>query len=226
LDQVSQINDGSADARYSEYANALLKRVRSELSIVRLNVDPPNARVRIDGEVARETGSVRSLEVFPGTHDAEVSLPRYLTQHISLETSAGVDLERSVTLEHVPADPPSDMRPSSHFESPPRAPFVVKTAPWIAVGIGAALLAAGAVTGVLALNADDELAQKCPATKNCDPSLRNDQNRALALGRATDVLLVSGGVFLVGGVAWRLLVPVPATSGNVRASFVVASGHF
>jgi hypothetical protein len=189
-------------------------------------VDPSNAHVSIDGEAARELGSERSLEVFPGTHDAEVSAPQYVTQRISLQTTAGVDLERSVALEHVRAEPPSQIRLRTQSESPPSAPFIVTTAPWIAVGLGGALLAAGAITGVMALKADDELAQKCPATKNCDPSLRSDQDRALALGRATDVLLVSGGAFLVGGVAWRLLVPVPAANGNARAFFLGASGHF
>jgi hypothetical protein len=149
-----------------------------------------------------------------------------VTQRISVSTTAGVDLERSVTLEPFRANPPSEMPSRTPIERPPAAPFAVTTAPWIAVGLGGALLAAGAVTGVLALGADSDLAQKCPAEKNCDPSLRSGQDRALALGRATDVLLVSGGVFLVGGVAWRLLVPVPAAGSNARALFVGASGRF
>src|SRR4030095_17037376 len=105
------------------------------------------AHVSIDGEVARELGSERSLEVLPGTHDAEVSAPQYVTQHISLATTAGVDLERSVTLEHVRVSSPSDIRPRAQVETPPSAPFVVTTAPWIAVGLGGALLAAGAGDG-------------------------------------------------------------------------------
>jgi hypothetical protein len=226
LDEVFRTNDGSGDPRYAEYARALLTRVRSELSVVRLLVDPPNARVRIDGEAAREVGSERSLEVLPGMHDAEVSAPQHVTQNISLETTAGVNLERSVALEPARTDSLPDLRSRTQIESPPSAPFMVTTAPWIAVGLGGALLAAGAVTGVLALGADAELAQRCPAARNCDPSLRGDQDRALSLGRATDVLLISGSIFLVGGVAWRLLVPVPATNGGPRALFLGASGRF
>jgi tetratricopeptide (TPR) repeat protein len=226
LDQVLRTNDRSGDPRYAEYASKLLQRVRSESSIVRLVVSPPNAHVRVDGETARETGAERTLEVVPGTHDAEVAAPQYVTQHIALETTAGVDLERSVTLAHAEVDAPPEIRARTQGESPTSASFMVTTAPWIAVGLGGALLAAGAVTGVLALKADDELAQKCPSTRNCDPSLRSDQDRVVALGRATDALLVSGGVFLAGGVAWRLLVPVPATNANVRVLFLGATGRF
>jgi hypothetical protein len=188
-------------------------------------VDPPSARVRIDGEAARELGSERSLEVLPGLHDAEVSAPECVTLHVSLTTTAGIDLERAVTLEHVRPNVPSPIPSLVPVEAPP-APFSVTTAPWIAIGVGGALLAAGAVTGVLALEADHELEQQCPATRNCDPSLRSDQNRVLALGRATDVLLVSGSVLLVGGVAWRLLVPAPASKVNGREVFLGASGRF
>lgn len=226
LDETFRSNDGSGDPRYADYASVLLKRVRAELSVVRLTVDPPNAHVRIDGEAAREIGSERSLEVFPGTHDAEVSAPQHVTQHLSLKTSAGVDLERSVALEESRPPLALEPRPPARIETPPSPRFMVTTAPWIAVGLGGALLAAGAVTGLLALKVDDDLAQKCPSAKNCDPSLRSDQDRAVALGHAADILLVSGGVLTVGGVAWRLLVPVPAGNANVRAVFLGASDRF
>src|SRR5262249_22933665 len=101
LDQVFRTDDGSGDPRYAEYATALLKRVRSESSLVRFTVEPPAAHVRVDGEATREDGSERSLDVFPGIHDAEVAAPGYVTQHVSFETAARVDFRRLVSLEQV-----------------------------------------------------------------------------------------------------------------------------
>jgi hypothetical protein len=104
--------------------------------------------------------------------------------------------------------------------------FVGDTAPWITIGIGGALLVSGAVTGILAKKANDEVVRSCPTLERCDESVRDERDRAAALGHATDVLLVTGGVFVVGGVAWRVLMPAGGPTSASNGLFVAATGRF
>jgi tetratricopeptide (TPR) repeat protein len=97
---------------------------------------------------------------------------------------------------------------------PPASSDSTPVAPWIVAGTGGALLIAGAVTGALALAADHDLNEKCPGNRDCDPSLESLQNRAVVLGTTTDVLLITGGVLVAGGLTWHFLLPSPGTGHN------------
>jgi len=89
------------------------------------------------------------------------------------------------------------------------------------LGSGGALLAAAGVTGILALNADAEFEEKCPALRDCDPRLESLQDRTETLATATDVLLVCGGLAVGGALVWLLLTREPSTS-SARGSADVA----
>lgn len=211
--------DGPAsDPEYDEYARRLLLRVRSELARIHLTIVPPTARLRIDGDAAPGSGTERWIAIPPGSHDAEISAPGYVTRRLSIAAQAGLELNQSIALERLPASPRSE-RPSG-------GPFATSVAPWIAIGIGGALLAAATVTGVLALEGDSDLKTQCPTEKDCDPALRDERDRVIRLGHVTDALLISGGVVAVGGVAWRLLLPRPRTEEHGQAVVIEASGRF
>lgn len=62
---------------------------------------------------------------------------------------------------------------------------------WIALGIGAAALIAGGVTGGLALYLDSELESKCPEGQ-CPPGEHDRLDRRDALATSSTALLASG----------------------------------
>lgn len=98
--------------------------------------------------------------------------------------------------------------PARIAREPEAAPSRV---PWVVAGAGAALLVAGAVTGVVALGKQSDLATACP--NDLCPStfdLEGARSSAKTLIGVTDVLLIGGGVLVAGGVTWALLTPGPS----------------
>ena len=77
--------------------------------------------------------------------------------------------------------------------------------PWIVMGVGGAMVVAGVITGAVALNEADTLANACPGGE-CPPNVDLDGRRdtARALGITTDVLLFGGGAFAVAGLVLGL----------------------
>ena len=224
LDGLSHTGEPGGDLRYEKYADLLRTRVQEELSTVRLLVTPATAHVQIDGEPAREKGSERWLQVEPGEHRAKVFAPGFMTKQIVLSTHSGTELEREVLLEPVAAGaPPAPVADASNH--PADSASFAQVAPWVVMGVGGALLAAAAVMGILAKEADNDFQRGCPTNHDCPPSLLNVRHRVEALGQTTDVLLVSGGVLVAAGFTWHLLVPAPKSAGP-HAVFVGVSGRF
>jgi len=70
---------------------------------------------------------------------------------------------------------------------------------WTAVGVGAAALVAGAVTGGLALASNSDIKDNC-TDGNCLPAWHDEVDKRDRLALATDVLLPAGAVVAVVGV--------------------------
>jgi len=218
LEGMSRIPEPN-DPKYQDYAAALMRRARSDLSAIRLLVTPPDAAVRIDGEVPSGSGAARSLEVLPGRHEAEISARGYATKKVELETRAGTELEREIAL-----DPLSKPALPEAERAPAHGSGLLTATPWIIAGTGGALLVAGVVTGIVAKNADDEFQRKCPTDRNCDPSLASTKDRASSFARATDVLLISGGALAVGGLTFHFVAPDFGKSKSGQTAMVTLSG--
>lgn len=225
LDQLLRPGDEGAEPRYEQYGAVLKSRVQSELSTLRVLVTPATALVRIDGETPAARGPERWLVIEPGDHSVDISAPDYVPKHVVFATRAGTDVEREVALERVASLAPLPASARTNDAQPGAVSSAGRIAPWIVMGVGGALLVTATVTGVLAKDADDEFQSKCPSNKNCPQSLEGLRDRVVTLGRATDVLLVSGGVLVAGGLTWRLLLPAPKAAGE-HASFVTVSGRF
>lgn len=78
---------------------------------------------------------------------------------------------------------------------------------WILVGVGAAAVAGGIVTGILALGEQAALADLCDDARLCDPGFEGTRDSAALLAGLTDGLLIGGAVIAVTGVILALVVP-------------------
>jgi hypothetical protein len=115
----------------------------------------------------------------------------------------------------LPSKAGSDARPA------PFAPKASKTVPWIVAGVGGAMLVGAAVSGIVVMNKVSKLESKCPDdTCPNDAGLDADRDSAKKWMRATDVLLVGGGVLVTTSVLWLLLSNEggPPSEGKPRPS--------
>ena len=78
-----------------------------------------------------------------------------------------------------------------------RNPGVV---PWIVMGVGGALVVAGAITGGLALSTQSSLSERCGADGGCPAGFEADRDMGRTLALATDVMLPVGLVAAATGV--------------------------
>lgn len=92
---------------------------------------------------------------------------------------------------------------------------------WIIAGVGGALVVAGVVTGVLALDAQSQLAEICDPDGACDPGFEPTRDSAALLAGLTDGFIIGGGVIAAAGVVLALVL---ATSGEESPSAGVFCG--
>jgi len=76
--------------------------------------------------------------------------------------------------------------------------------PIVVLSAGALMLGASAITGVIALNKTDDIADKCRTNDTCPRNfdLDGERSNARAFVAVTDVLLVLGAVPVLGGLYW------------------------
>lgn len=109
--------------------------------------------------------------------------------------------------------------------------------PFVVMGAGAALMVGGAITGAIALSTQSSLDSRCP-DRICPPGIdyQSDASTGKALAITTDVLLITGGVAIAGGLVWMIVelssggssaeaAPVSAACGPDGCA-VVAQGRF
>jgi hypothetical protein len=225
LNALLDRDSADGDERYREYAKTLKPHVLERLATLRLRTFPAGATVTIDGETTSGAGPEGEISVDPGEHVVEVSAPGLPTGRFTFSAAPGGAVNRHIVLA-VPASPrtPAETAHADTASNPPSS--IHSMGPWLTMGAGGALLVASAITGVLASRSDTDFVSKCPSLRNCDPSLTATRDRALALGHASDALLISGAVFVAGGIAWKLLAPPPTPSRSAAGLLLTLSGSY
>lgn len=90
----------AADATLGRDAALLMALVLDALAHVSLTVDPPDATVRVDDEVAPDA---RAVELDPGEHTVTVNAPGRVDETFTLTLRAGDRVARTVRLRALPA---------------------------------------------------------------------------------------------------------------------------
>ncbi|MBK6463523.1 MAG: hypothetical protein IPF92_21340 [Myxococcales bacterium] len=145
-----------------------------------------------------------------GHHVLTARAPGFQDEPWEMEALSGSKETRSLTLKPrasavvAPVPPPTPREPSPAEEPSP------SRVPWVIAGAGAAVMAAGAVTGIVALGKESDIASQCPSDL-CPATfdLAGARSSAKTFIGVTDVLLIGGGVLVAGGITWALLAPSP-----------------
>jgi tetratricopeptide (TPR) repeat protein len=103
LQEMLSNDDAALDARYRDYAKALLGNVMAAVSVLHLAIRPDAAEVRVDGQLIAISGPERSLPVDPGAHQVQVSAPGFSPQAIEVVTTAHSESSHEIALSPLPA---------------------------------------------------------------------------------------------------------------------------
>ncbi len=174
----------------------------AEISII-------DVRVAIRGEKVTNTyktaGDALAISVRPGHHIITARVPGVPEVHWEFDAAGG--RKEAHTFQFKPDEVKKvDVLPSPLFVKNPTHPAKSSIAPWVVVGAGGALVAAGTVTGIVALSKTNAIAAECP--NNMCPGgfeLNAARSGARKWVTATDVLLISGSAVAAGGFVWWLL---------------------
>jgi hypothetical protein len=222
--------DPARDAKHRQNAATLIERIEQQMSVVEVTVAPADAAIMVDGHPAEGAGARRRLIIEPGRHRLEFSRAGYTAESMEMALSSGKERMIDVKLEPVKPSAPTptprpDWPPAAQGQS--RGPSALEhdsrsrsIAPWFIVGAGGALLGAAAVTGVMAKKADDDFVEGCPRLEDCSTELERFQTRAGKLAVTTNVLVASGGIAVLSGLAWWHFAPEPP-QGKLRAAAAV-----
>jgi hypothetical protein len=183
----------------------------------RLSVEPEDALVHVDGTPRTE----RELRLDEGDYTVEVSREGYVARTLTLRARIGQTPELTIKLDPVRAASPSGSSAPVYAIAPASEPSHL--ASWTLIGVGGAALVAGTITGIAASSTFSDLDEQCPGP-SCTPELRDDTDTGRTLETLTNVLLISGGTFIVAGIVTRFVLERQETPEAVALSFAPSCG--
>lgn len=182
---------------------------------LRLEIDPPSASVRIDGEPVEATALRAPVRLSLGQHEVSASLDGYKSETLQIHLAPKETLTRRIALVPVkdtgPKAPPAELGRDAGAEPgvqplpPPREEEKgSSTLALLTSGLGAALLVGGTVTGLFALSLDADLKDVCN-DGHCPVERAADVDRLGTLTTASNVLIGVGAAAAAGGLMLFML---------------------
>lgn len=174
---------------------------RLTLVIDEIEARVTDVRTPVKGEkITNAYGPVRGkidIGIRPGNHIITVKLQGYDDIVWELDAHAGAHETHNFQMKKTPPPQVAFGSRGAHRTSP---------YPWVVAGVGAAMLATGTVTGIVALKKTSTISNRCP-NDTCPPGYNLDADRSSArtFVRVTDVLLIGGAVVTGAGLTWLLL---------------------
>jgi hypothetical protein len=164
--------------------------------------DSPSAscNVSVDGQAPVTVAQDRYLEVNPGYHELVVSANgRRATAQIDATEKGSKDIVLPSLFAKGAPPPPV---PTAPAQSAPTG--IVPTLSMVALVIGGAGLAVGAVTGLMARSTARDLENKCPGN-TCSTQESGTLDHAYNLATVSTIGFVAGGVLAAGGMVGLLV---------------------
>lgn len=210
-----------------EDAKKEVEPVRARVGWVTIEVKgPPSPRVTIDDTPVPAAAIGVRRAINPGGHVVKADAEGFSSAQQSISVAEGESASVALTLEASPDAPgaaaggpmpaPSSGGPTV-IEPPPDAPRVSggtpRTLGFVALGVGAAGLVVGGVTGVLAMGKHGDLEDAC-AQGRCPASQQDTLDSYRTLGTISTIGFVVGGVGAVTGVTLLLTSPKKSESAS------------
>lgn len=189
--------NAAIEAEAEQRAKALEPRL-ARLTLVLPRDAPEGTTVVRDGLPLGAASLGLETPVDPGTHTLVVRAPGRAESSTSVALGEGerkrVELAVGATVASREAPPAREEARRSPASSPATSPLV-----WIGFGLGAAGLATGAVTGLVAMGRARDLERACPDRACPDAATLDDVSSGRALGNVSTIAFVLGGAGLALG---------------------------
>jgi hypothetical protein len=203
-----------------------IQSVEAKIAWVTIAVrGPKDPQVNIDG---REVPSFALGSAFPsdiGARVVHVSAPGFIGKDVTVTLSPGERQQVILDLEPepaaVPVAPPVIEKHVTR-QAPAAPPPPRKTSPltYVAFGVGGALLAQGAVTGLLFLSERSKLESQCPSASTCPPSTRDERSRYHFYSYVSSISVVAGLAGVGAGVYLLLSKPKSPPTDAAKVAVV------
>ena len=220
-----------------EAAANLARSLEARVCVLKTRVLPESAEysLQIDDVALPKAAREVPFKTNPGSHTVRVRAPGYQAQSrdIVLREGSEQTLEIKLMAEVLPEPrrvPAAQTEAQSPLQlSPGQAAYSMEQLDdarqggrirgWIGIGVGAAALATGVVTGYLSWTETTEIMRFCGTDYRCDPSQASAMRRANTLAVIADITVPLGLVGLAYG-AFELLTlpaaPAPSKQASVR----------
>jgi tetratricopeptide (TPR) repeat protein len=213
FDEALRLAQDSGPASEVDPAKSALVQVatlvpRIHIVIPKGTEDP---KIVVDGAPAAPKDD--AVDVDPGTHTVSVEAKgvRPFTHEVKVKAGAVVDVA-------VEFEKGGGGGAGHEVRSSVRRPIGLGIA-----ALGGAGLVAGAVTGVLAITTHDDLAGHC-AKQLCPEDQLSKLDTYHALGTASTVLFIAGGVVAAGGAVIWITAPRPSATVRAHATPFIGPG--
>ncbi|WP_437282735.1 hypothetical protein WME90_19805 [Sorangium sp. So ce375] len=205
--------------------DALAPRIPQVLISVR---GPDTATVTIDNEAVPRAALGVRRPVDPGDHVVRAAAAGFAPVEVKVTLAEGAS--ETVALELKPVAPPPPVKPRAPIAPPDQGPSTSGSGGSsrtvlgiVALGLGGAGLAAGAVGGVLALGKHSHLSERCPGGR-CDPSLKGDVDSYHAMGTLSTIGFAIGAVGVGAGTLLLLTAPRSPQRAGISITPVIGIG--
>ncbi|HEY3495240.1 MAG TPA: PEGA domain-containing protein [Polyangiaceae bacterium] len=163
---------------------------------------PSDPRVTIDGVALPNASLGARRAIDPGRHTIRVTADGYVSSGRAVTLSEAQEQEISIKLE-APPEVQLEETPVPKQEAAPAEGKRSQAPMWLAFGVGAAGIAVGTVTGIIALNKNSDLAGKCP-DRECSEEYDAEVSSYYAFGTTSGIAFGVG----VAGVATGIVLLV------------------
>lgn len=186
---------------------ALLDRTNAFVGLYRVEA-PAGTMVAVDTQPA-QFDSEGHLVMNSGKHTLDVILPGGERQSRKVDVRGGE--VGTLVFEPGAGEVATPEEAAAASQTPSTGPVMAVQSsgpgigPWLVMGGGGVLIAASVVTGILALNAQGDLKDKCKDNFCNDADLKSTRDRANTMKVTTDVLWITGAVAAGVGLTWLIL---------------------
>ncbi len=177
--------------------------VKLKSTVPGIDVTDARAGTSAPPQTYKFEGDTLELRLRGGTHTISASSPDGKTVRWEAVLSPGKEVEHTFDFSAPPEPPPGQAQPGPQQGLPPEGgkagPSPLRTAGFVAVGVGGAAVIGGVVTGLMAKGKESDATDQC-LNKVCPDSAGSDFDSASTLATVTNVLLIGGGVIAAAGV--------------------------
>lgn len=192
-------------------ADALGKELDAKLGRLKIVPTAPGASVKIDDQPVASVDT--PARVMPGKHVVTDGDAR-----VEVTVAAGETKDVALGAAKPPAEGPVEPSPKKSG---------IPTLSLIGFGVGAAGLAVGAVTGVMAMSAEGDLSDKCGTTKKCPTTEQDNLDSAKTKATISTIGFIVAGVGIAVGVVGFFVTPkTEAKVGAVTFDWSKMRGTF